>query len=65
MAEATEERNSLASLQVVTKQSVFEFYENYTRNENKVKGRCKLCKKQIKGQIGITSNFVSHLKVSL
>ena len=65
MAETTtEEGNSIVSMQAVTKQHVFEFYENFTRNENKVKGKCKLCKKEIKGLIGITSNFVSHLKVS-
>ena len=65
MAEATsEEGNSSASLQAVTKQPVFEFYENFTKNKNEVKGKCKHCKKQIQGQIGITSNFVSHLKVS-
>ena len=65
MPEATnEEGNSSASLQAVTKQPVFELYENLTRNENKVKGKCKHCKKQIQGQVGITSNFVSHLKVS-
>ena len=41
MAEATtEEGNSSASLQAVTKQPVFEFYENFTRNENNVKGKC-------------------------
>ena len=58
MAEATnEEGNSFASLQAVTKQPVFEFYENFTRNENRVEGKCKHCKKHIQGQIGITSNF--------
>ena len=45
MAEATvEEGNSSASMQAVTKQPEFQFYENFTR--------------QIQGQIGITSNFL-------
>ncbi len=50
-----------------TKQFVFEFYENCTelKDTNKMKGKCKTCKKEIKGQIEVTSNFVSHLKVSL
>ena len=60
-----EEGNSSVSLQAVSKQPVFEFDEKFTRNENMGKGKCKHCKKQIQGQIGITSNFVSwHLKVS-
>ena len=34
-----------------TKQYVFEFYDNYTKlkDTNKMKGRCKTWKKEIKG----------------
>ena len=45
MAESNEEGNSLQS---VTKKFVFEFYENFTKDEKKVKGKCKTCKKEIR-----------------
>ena len=46
-------------------QLLFTFYENCTKDENRVKGKCMVCKKEMKGNTGITSNFVSHLKVRL
>ena len=61
MAKATtEEGNSSASLQAVTKLNSMKIsQEMKTRLRENAN-----TKKQIQGQIGITSNFVSHLKVS-
>ena len=49
----------------VTGPFVLEFFDNLIelKDVNKVKGNCKTCQKEIKGQKGVTSNFVSHLKV--
>ena len=56
MAEAGEEPQECKAL-------IFEFYDNYQENamSKKVAGNCKGCKKIIKGQAGVTSNFVKHL----
>ena len=53
---------SLNQASPVTKQFVFEFYDKCTEG---YKAKCKSCGKEIREQIGVTSNFVSHLKVSL
>ena len=47
------------------KTSVFEFYENYSEDSRtrNVSAFCKECKKEIKGQVSVTSNFIKHLKV--
>ena len=52
--------------------SIFEFYTNPKEVSESVQAQCKLClwppgKKPvvIQGRIGVTSNFVRHMKVSL
>ena len=44
---------------------VFEYYVDVKTNEKEEKNeaKCKFCSAPIKGNIGITSNFVTHLKV--
>lgn len=54
-----------ASEAIEKKPLVFDYYDNIKENQttNKMYGRCKECHKEIRGQPGVTSNFVTHLKV--
>ena len=45
--------------------SVFEYYTERCKREGKVEGICILCNVKIKGKEGVTSNFVTHLKVRI
>ena len=46
--------------------AIFEFYTNVEEKPpNAVEARCKYCPVVIKGQMNVTSNFVTHLKVWL
>ena len=44
---------------------VFDYYQNFKENlkTNKIHAKCREWHKEIKGQPGVTSNFVTHLKV--
>lgn len=46
---------------------IFEYYYidcEKLKDGKTVKGKCKSCKKEFRGQVGVTSNFLSDLKVS-
>ena len=42
---------------------IFDYFEEKTSEENKKIAKCKFCTTSIKGRLGVTSNFVTHLKV--
>ena len=46
------------------KSPVFEYYE-VSMTDEVVEGKCKVCNTKIRGKAGVTSNFVTHLKVNL
>ena len=45
------------------KGSVFEYYKEKQSQDNAQIAKCKFCTTSIKGKIGVSSNFVTHLKV--
>ena len=46
-----------------TKALVFEYYTDVSENGGCVEGKCSVCNINIRGKSGVTSNFVTHLKV--
>ena len=48
-----------------SKTHVFEYYTDVTAAENDsfVEAKCSICNIKIRGKRGVTSNFVTHLKV--
>ncbi len=46
-----------------TESPVFGHYCDVSKSEAVVEGKCKVCKTKIRGKPGVTSNFVTHLKV--
>ena len=42
---------------------IFNFYGDIVVDDSGMKGKCNKCGRQIQGKYGVTSNFVTHLKV--
>ena len=42
---------------------IFDFYEDIVVDDSETKAKCNKCGRQIQGKYGVTSNFVTHLKV--
>ena len=43
---------------------IFKYYEEISHHEENQLDKCKFCTANIKGKLRVTSNFVTHLKVS-
>lgn len=46
-----------------SKALVFECYTGVSESGGFVEGKCSVCNIKIRGKSGVTSNFVTHLKV--
>ena len=42
---------------------IFDFYRDIVVDDLGTKGKCNRCGRQIQGKYGVTSNFLTHLKV--
>ena len=53
----------MAAKTTASKALVFEYYTDVSESGGFVEGKCSVCNIKIRGKSGVTSNFVTHLKV--